>query len=445
MKTRSAAAEVPSTEAMDSLKIATLHPAYAAASPADRIAMANLGAACWGAVKDGLFVQWAEAMSAEEGAKADVWRKEGRVAALEEMGAKLSVVEGLTARLAAADATIAQLRGGIDAEVSVRVAQQMEVLRKDYELAGMKEAHALEKAMLVAEERVRHLPQYEERLSWQAEEIAKLREQIHAMELEKIQSNTKSSHVLGKEGEMTVFELLSSVVVPAFPYSSVKDVTTKSHAADFHLWIMTPQGKRVKILVDSKNYTRSVNMDEITKLYADVDADEEADCGMMVSLTSAISKVRQFEVKMTEKHKPVIFLTFQDLSTEQQHNILCWAVSALLAVTRGSQGERSYLVDNIDGFLMGLSSSLMEIDTIILAQARTIEGLRQVKANMLKKITEFRTEAGLDAAVEDEVLEGCVAVLKATGGRCGRPVHGGGTKCRNHMSRKDRIVLVEDT
>jgi hemolysin-activating ACP:hemolysin acyltransferase len=448
MKTRAAILRTLQTEAMDVLKLAELDPAYAAATPADRIAMANLGAACWGAVKEGLFDQWAAAMSAEEGAKADVWRREGRLAAMEEVSGKLGVMEGMTARLAAADATIAQLRANVEAEVSVRVGQQMEVLRKEYELSAMKEVHALEKAIILAEERARHLPMYEQRLNQQAEDIAKLREQVHAMELENIQSSTKSSHVLGKMGEATVLDMLTNVVLPAFPYSTVKDVTHVSHSADFHLWIMTPQGRRVKFLVDSKNYTKTVNTEEIMKLYADVDADEEADCGMLVSLASGISKVRQFEVRTTDKHKPVIFLTFQDMEEDQRHKLLCWAITALVSVVKNtSNGDRNYILENIEAFLDGIMSSLNDVESMINAQTRLLASMRQHKADIIRKITNFRAEACLDAKAEDDILEssvtdggGCVTTIKATGLRCGKSVFKGGNKCRHHTSRKDRVT-----
>jgi hypothetical protein len=441
------------------LRIADLDPVYRTVGYEEAVEMANLGAAAYGIVRDSLRVQWDAAMGAEEAAKADSWRAEGRMSAIEEWTTKLKEMEGLSVRLVTAEATAEHLRTTVDAEVQRRVGEQMEILRKDYELMSMQKLHTMEKAMIVAEESVKHLPVYQEKISVQAaqlaqctEEIGKLREELHQMELERVQASTKSSHALGKLGEATVLDMLTNVVLPAFPYSSVKDMTSRAHAADFHLWIMTPHGARVKILVDAKNYSKPVNTEEIVKLYADVDADEEAQCGMMISLSTPIHKMKQFEFRVTERHKPVVFLSFRGLETGYQHELTCWAINALLAIVKEiSTDERNYIVENIESFLNGLMASMNEVDGVIQAQTRATASLRQIKNDIIRKITTFRTEANIDNEENDNILDaikhetgGCVTILKATGQRCGKKTVSGGEKCSTHTSRRQKVTEEDE-
>ena len=441
------------------LRIADLDPVYRTVGYEEAVEMANLGAAAYGIVRDSLRSEWSAAMGAEEAVKADSWRAEGRMSAIEEWTTKLKEMEGLSFRLVTAEATAEHLRTSVDVEVQRRVGEQLEILRKDYELISMQKLHMMEKAMIVAEEGVKHMPVYQEKIYLQAaklaqyaEEIGKLREELHQMELERVQASTKSSHALGKLGEATVLDMLTNVVLPAFPYSSVKDVTSKAHAADFHLWIMTPHGARVKILVDAKNYSKPVNTEEIVKLYADVDADEEAQCGMMISLSTPIHKMKQFEFRVTERHKPVVFLSFRGLETGYQHELTCWAINALLAIVKEiSTDERNYIVENIESFLNGLMSSMNEVDGVIQAQTRAVNMLRQIKSDIIRKITTFRTEANIDIPEKDDILEsiqheadGCTSIVKATGQRCGKKTVNGGEKCSNHAPRRHKGLEDND-
>jgi hypothetical protein len=438
MKTRAMCAEASSTEAMDSLKIATLHPAYAAASPADRIAMANLGAACWSAVKDGLFVQWAEAMSAEEGAKADVWRKEGRVAALEEMGTKLSVVEGLTARLAAADATIAQLRGAIEAEVSVRVGQQMEVLRKDYELAGMKEMAVLQQQVAAAEAREAAFAMVSEGHVVMKEKVAALQAELDKLR----EAATKSSHALGKMGEKEMFDMITTHVLPRFTYSEVRDMTAVKHAGDFHLRLFGSDGRRIKIMIDVKKYSGSVQSCEIEKLWSDMDGDVDADAGLLVSLKSGISGKPQFGISYTTGLKPCMYLTFERVEAEMRPEILCWALSVLaeVVIARDRKGQDTKMIE-VQMFLEELGAAVGELDDCMKASMMIHETLRNMKERIVTKLSKFGVTSAVAAASTTDEMR-CRGKVH-TGNQCkGRRIPSG-LLCARHAAAEASGKVVE--
>ena len=287
--------------------------------------MANLGAVCYKSVKAGLYEQWSASMEGDESAKAEVWRTEGRQAMLESVRVKMVAAEETAARLVAAEGTIQQLRSSIDAEAARRVAEALEGHRKDFEIAKMKELSGLKERIAMAEGREAMTTMVSEGNAIMKEKIAALETQLAAQ----LAANTKSSHAIGKAGEATILDMLENTVCKAFTHSVVKDMTGTSHVADFHLWVMGPSGQKIKILIDSKKYKRAVNSDEINKLYDDMDADDECTCGIMISISSSICTKNQFGISRSPKQKPVLFLTFQDLSADAQKDLLCWGVQVL--------------------------------------------------------------------------------------------------------------------
>ena len=400
--------------------------------------MANLGAICWSAVKD--------IPAATDNDEADVWREEGRRAGKQEMlesvRAKLGAAESLQIRLAAAEESMRQLQGSLETEVARRLAERLDGFRKDYELTKMKELTELRERLAAADAREELVALMKEKLT--AVEVQ--RDALQAQMLEQTTASTRSSHVIGKIGEATVLDLLENTVLSEFPYSSVKDMTTVSHAADFHLWIMTPKGKRVKMLVDSKKYKRRINSDEINKLIADVDADDDAECGIMISLDSPICTMKQFQIKTTPKHKPIIYLSFDGISEEHRREVICWAIYSLLAVVKEiGYSSRNYIVDNIDQFLGQINESIKEIDGVIRMQTKALDVLRQTKQGIVSSVSNFRKAAMMDGdgeSSESEQEGGCTTIMKATGQKCGKPVAFGGEKCRHHAPRKKAEVIA---
>jgi hypothetical protein len=285
-------------------------------------------------------------------------------------------------------------------------------------LAALKETAALREQVAVANMR--------------EELLVVLQEKVAALEAATV---TKSSHIIGKQGEATVWEMLETVVVPEFPYAEARNMAGVSHAADFHLSVMRPDGRRMKVLIDAKKYKRPVNSDEIAKLNADVDDDAEADCGIMVSLTSPISTTKQFQMKTTEKGKPVLYLSFVDLEAEYHGRLLCWGVRALMTAVRDDEIQ-SRDMEAVDALLGEIVTAVKELDGMIKTHARMIDSLRSVKNTVLQKITDFKE--GVSDGEEEEIEHvdgGCMSVLRATGVRCGRPVHDGGVRCKTHTRR----------
>ena len=425
LRTRTLSQSMPST-----LRLADLHEAYHKASAEDAIAMANLGAICYQTLKADLYEQWSASMEGDESAKAEVWRSEGRQAMLESVKAKMVAAEEMSVRLASAEGQVQTLRASVEAEAGRRFAEAIEGYRKDFELAKMKEISLLKERIAMAEGR-------EASMGMVSEAHAAMREKIETLEAQLAQqlaANTKSSSAIGKSGEATVLDMLENTICKTFTHSSVKNMTSVPHAADFHLWIMAPTGQKIKILIDSKKYKRAVNSDEINKLYEDMDRDEECQCGIMISIDSAICTKRQFCFSRTLKQKPVLFLTFQDLASDTQKDVLCWGVQVLTEfVGERNDALQQAMLNNMDEFLDTMLVSVKDIDAVIRDQMKTVTAMKEVRAKILKSVAVFRgqgeEESEVKTVLADELR--CVA-LKADGNRCLNRRGAGSDCCRTH-------------
>jgi len=423
---------LPHPKIIMSLPLAGLHEIYGTVDASEARLIANLGAEVYVAVRDQLRSAWSAELSAEEGAKADVWRAEGRVAAMEEVRGRLVAAEEATVRAATAEGTLSALRAAMEGEVARRVAEAIVGVRKDCELSATKEMSALREQVAVANMR-------EELLVMTQEKVAALEAARDALMAEQTTAKTKSSHVIGKQGEATVWEMIETTVLSEFPYAEAKNMSGVSHAADFHLWVMGPTGKQVKILIDSKKYKRAVNSDEINKLIADVDADVDAHAGMLISLVSPIFTKKQFEIRNTPKHKPILYVSFFDVADDYHRQLLCNGVRALVAVVGEMKEEnRTDMIQRFDEIVAEVTKAAKDIDGVIRAQVKAIDGLRQIKASLLDKITAQPKE---DAAEEEDESSGCIVVIKSTGKPCGKPTWSGGVKCKLHTTRKVREAV----
>lgn len=413
-----------------SLRLTDLHEVYQTVDAEEARRIANLGAEVYVSVRDRLRAAWSADMSAEESVKADIWRAEGRMLAVEEVRGRLAAAEESSVRLAVAEGTISALRSSIDTEVARRVEEALVMTRKDCELEALKEMSAMREQLAIIPIREKLITMLEEKLKV----MEATHEALQAQLLDQMAIATKSSHAIGKAGEATVWELLETGVLPEFLYAEAKNMSGVSHAADFHLWVMRPDGKRMKLLIDAKKYKRAVSSDEIAKLNADVDADNDAHCGMLVSLTSSICNTKQFEMKQTEKGKPILYLSFVDIDAEMYGKLICWGVRALMTASQNMTEEKSYEAQRVEELLSEISAAVKETDGMIKTHMKMVETLQTMKTTVLKKMEKFR-RGGVDESTDTIQHVGCVALLKATGMACGREVIPGGIRCREHARR----------
>ena len=364
--------------------------------------MANLGAICWSAARGELFSQWNVAMSAEETEKADVWRKEGAATMLESVKMRLAQADTLSIRLATVEAEAAKR-----AEALVAAVRQDLLAAKAMELADMK-------ARLAAAEAK------EEMLTMLKEGHAAMRVNIQNLEAELTKfRTTKSSHALGKIGEAEIFDMLNGYVATHFLYSEVRDMTAVKHVADFHMWVNGPTQKRTKILIDSKKYSSPVQNSEIEKLFSDVDADDEADAGLMVSLDSPIYTKAQFQIVKTKKGKPCLFMTFEKLDDGIRKEVLCWGVRVLVEVVAlQNKDAQDVMIEDLQLFLAELDASVSDLENCMKMCRSLHDTMRDAKERLMMRVNTYRVRCGLSAVTGSGPVDNITHVIESSTPRC---------------------------
>lgn len=107
----------------------------------------------------------------------------------------------------------------------------------------------------------------------------------------------QNSSLVGADGETE----LESILNKFYPKCEIENMATQPGRGDFLL-------KFDKfIMVESKNYSRNVNTEEIKKFYRDITSNDDYHSGIFCSLKSGVANKEDFSVTI-QSGKPVIFL-----------------------------------------------------------------------------------------------------------------------------------------
>ena len=207
-----------------------------------------------------------------------------------------------------------------------------------------------------------------------------------------VTASTKSSYAIGKEGESLVLDIIHRFVLPAFLYADAKDMHGTPHAADIHLFLQSPVGKQMKILIDAKKYKECVRVTEIRKLHSDVDLDDAAMAGMMISTTSNISSVKQFQIEKTPKGKYILYLSVEGFDDELRGQAICWAVRVLSTLASYSDDSDVDIMGKLADFFKELDLSVKEADQLVKQCQKTLDLATSSKKNLAKRLEDFRVD-----------------------------------------------------
>jgi hypothetical protein len=164
-------------------------------------------------------------------------------------------------------------------------------------------------------------------------EIQHLKKQIEDL------TKVKSSYQLGKEGETEIEQLLK--MLPDF---DIQNVHAEPDKADFRITVQ----KKFNIILDSKKYSRSVPKIERDKLIDNTDKDAMICAGVLLSLNSKISARQHCEIEMTKNNKPILYLSFVDMTQEAKLHCLDLSVKLLLRLVQTqNEKERGELIEKI--------------------------------------------------------------------------------------------------
>ncbi len=223
--------------------------------------------------------------------------------------------------------------------------------------------------------------------------IQHLEDKLQTETIKNIKENTKSSHEIGKQGEAMVLEMLETTVKKEFPYVEVTDMSHVPHSADFHLSLMRSDGKRVKILIDSKKYKRSVQNGDIEKLKYDIDKDEDATAGLMISLDSGICKKDQFQIEKTPHSKSIMYVTFEDMDDDLRREMLCLAIRIITTIGADyTNMEKNMMMDKISSFTKNMMKTAKNMHSCALQCKSLNDLIRDIRDELMSDIKQFRAE-----------------------------------------------------
>jgi TolA-binding protein len=407
-----------------SLRLRDLHELYHSKTVEEAKLIANLGADVYERAHDKLYKEWQKHQSEDDLVKADIYRKEGGAHMLESMKAKLLAGDAAISRIESLTATI-------DAEVSYRIQAELEKQSLTFEL----------KKVAPLQQRLSQFEGKEELITLLKQQTAHLTEKLELKEqrIQELESKHKqSSHAIGKEGEQTVLSMIRDKVLPVFPFSRVEDKTGVEHAADFHVWTMPSPNKTVKMLIDAKKYKTPIKMVEIKKLHADVDADDEAQAGLMLSLDSGIYNFHQFEIGVTEKQKHIMYISMEGMGVEEKCRTLIWAIRVLTSIAGETDKEKQQsMILKVELFISEIEKSVKDLDTSVRLCQKTLDSMRSARESLYTRLTKYRdgsieeADAQKMESISVETHVKCKGV-NSEGNPCGyKPTHGQ-EYCKRH-------------
>jgi hypothetical protein len=120
---------------------------------------------------------------------------------------------------------------------------------------------------------------------------------------ESVYKHSSNSSVKGRTGEVQVEEMLKLALD-----SEISATNKEAYSADHHL--IRGKGK-YKYLIDTKNYSRAVNQQEVEKLHRDLRLNADAQGAIMISLNQPIvghSRAGDLDIEFNEAGKPIVFI-----------------------------------------------------------------------------------------------------------------------------------------
>jgi hypothetical protein len=109
---------------------------------------------------------------------------------------------------------------------------------------------------------------------------------------------TKHSTIKGQVGENITYHELNRM----FPTAEIEDTHKQTGRGDFIM-----KEKDFSMLIETKNYAKNVTKPEIDKFYRDMEANNDIQCGLFLSLKSGICNRDDLQLEVING-KPIIFI-----------------------------------------------------------------------------------------------------------------------------------------
>ncbi len=190
--------------------------------------------------------------------------------------------------------------------------------------------------------------------------------------------------VKGKIGEDIVKKMIS-------PYN-VRDTSQLAHSGDF---IIEDDGKR--LMIDAKNYDRTVPKLEIDKFCKDI-ASTGVDCAMMISLYSSITGKENFELEVYQDTKPIycIFLAMPDNEV-----LVRQSIKILFALAKRDKKVKHSLLERLVGSVRDKLATLRDASRELELTVNAVNKCRSIMSTFTYMV-ERDLDSMLDKVICDE-------------------------------------------
>jgi len=196
---------------------------------------------------------------------------------------------------------------------------------------------------------------------------------------------SNNSYLKGRAGETQVEELLKlSLDCEIYP------VHKEAYAGDYHM--VRGKGK-YKYLIDSKDYSRMVNQQEIEKLHRDLRINADVVGAIMISLNSGISghsRSGDIDIEFNESGKPIVYIG--NLKRRDEIPILFASLRPFFEVVEQSVLLQSKSASPASEETHRLQQQMGLISTLIRGHLQAMMNMKNIFVNHKRKTDAMYTE-----------------------------------------------------
>ena len=196
---------------------------------------------------------------------------------------------------------------------------------------------------------------------------------------------SNNSYLKGRAGETQVEELLKlSLDCEIYP------VHKEAYAGDYHM--VRGKGK-YKYLIDSKDYSRMVNQQEIDKLHRDLRINADVVGAIMISLNSGISghsRSGDIDIEFSELGKPIVYIG--NLKRRDEIPILFASLRPFFEVVEQSVQLQSKTVSPTSEETHRLQQQMGLVSTLIRGHLQAMMNMKNIFVNHKRKTDAMYTE-----------------------------------------------------
>jgi hypothetical protein len=189
---------------------------------------------------------------------------------------------------------------------------------------------------------------------------------------------SNNSYLKGRAGETQVEELLKlSLDCEIYP------VHKEAYAGDYHM--IRGKGK-YKYLIDSKDYSRMVNQQEIEKMHRDLRINADVVGAIMISLNSGISghsRSGDIDIEFNELGKPIVYIG--NLKRRDEIPILFASLRPFFEVVEQSVERKHALITPTSEEADRLQQQIGLVSTLIRSHLQAMLNMKNIFVNHKRK------------------------------------------------------------